>query len=93
MAMMASPMRVRTALVRKMPRWPSTVREPIAMMAPDTMEPDSAGVHVETGGKARSGDHVLEQRQPDSGDAANDQVFSSCSPTNMMGPVAKASPR
>jgi hypothetical protein len=69
MAMMARPMRVRTALVRKMPRWPSTVREPIAMMAPDTMEPDSAGVHVETGGKARSGDHVLEQRQPDSGDA------------------------
>jgi hypothetical protein len=39
MVMMASPIRVTMALVRKMPRCPSTVREPIATMAPDTIEP------------------------------------------------------
>jgi hypothetical protein len=54
---------------------------------------NSAGVHVETGGKAQSGDHVLEQRHPIPAMPANDQVFSSCSPTTMMGPVARASPR
>jgi hypothetical protein len=68
MVMMVSPIRVRTALVRKMPRCPSTVSEPIAMMRPDTIEPIRR-VHVETGRQARPGDHLLEQRQPDAGDA------------------------
>ena len=60
---------MRAALVRKMPRCPKTVREPIAMIGPDDDRAEPAGVHVEAGGQARSGDHLLEQGQPDAGDA------------------------
>lgn len=38
-AMMARLIMVRTALVRKIPRWPSTVSEPIAMRGPETIAP------------------------------------------------------
>ena len=39
MTMMTRPTRVAAAQVTKIPRWPSTVREPTAMIGPDTMAP------------------------------------------------------
>jgi hypothetical protein len=68
-AMMIMPTTVSAAQVRKMPRCSSAVREPIAMIGRGDDGADATCVHVEAGGKARSGDHLLEQRQADAGDA------------------------
>ena len=90
MAMMARPMRVRTALVRKMPRCPSTVREPMVMTGPDTMEPIRRVFMyrpVESPGRGiicwNSGSPM----------PANDHVFSSCRAISRMGSLTNARPR